>query len=102
VTKLSNDPKFAAKAHDVVSLYVGPPERALVLPVDEKPQLQALDRTQPGPPMKRGRRGTTSHGCKRHGTTASFAALDMPDGKVIGTVHGAPSGSKVHPLPQQD
>jgi len=82
--KLSNDPKFAAKVQDVVGLYVDPPEHALVLSVDEKSQIQALDRTQPGLPMKKGRCGTMAHDYKRHGTTTLFAALDVLDGKVIG------------------
>ena len=75
--KLSNDPKFAAKVQDVVGLYVDPPEHALVLSVDEKSQIQALDRTQPGLPLKRGRCGTMTHDYKRHGTTTLFAALDV-------------------------
>ena len=82
--KLSNDPKFIAKVHDVVGLYVDPPEHALVLSIDEKSQIQALDRTQPGLPMKKGRCGTMTHDYKRHGTTTLFAALDVLDGKVIG------------------
>jgi transposase len=82
--KLSNDPKFAAKVQDVVGLYVDPPEHALVLSVDEKSQIQALDRTQPGLPMKKGRCGTMTHDYKRHGTTTLFAALDVLEGKVIG------------------
>src|SRR3984893_6640610 len=82
--KLSNDPKFAAKVQDVVGLYVDPPEHALVLSVDEKSQIQALDRTQPGLPMKKGRCGTMTHDYKRHGTTTLFAALDVLDGRVIG------------------
>jgi transposase len=82
--KLSNDPKFAAKLHDVVGLYIDPPEHALVLSVDEKSQIQALDRTQPGLPIKRGRCGTMTHDYKRHGTTTLFAALNLLDGKVIG------------------
>ncbi|HEX4077405.1 MAG TPA: IS630 family transposase [Rhizomicrobium sp.] len=82
--KLSNDPKFAAKVQDVVGLYVDPPEHALVLSVDEKSQIQALDRTQPGLPMKRGRCGTMTHDYKRHGTTTLFAALNVLEGKVIG------------------
>ena len=100
--KLSNDPKFAAKVQDVVGLYVDPPEHALVLSVDEKSQIQALDRTQPGLPMKRGRCGTMTHDYKRHGTTTLFAALDVLDGQGHRPVHGAPSASGVHPLPQQD
>ena len=82
--KLSNDPKFAAKVRDVVGLYVDPPEHALVLSVDEKSQIQALDRTQPGLPMKKGRCGTMTHDYKRHGTTTLFAALDVLEGRVIG------------------
>src|SRR5437763_16559768 len=82
--KLSNDPKFAAKVQDVVGLYVDPPEHALVLSVDEKSQIQALDRTQPGLPMKKGRCGTMTHDYKRHGTTTLFAALDVLEGRVIG------------------
>jgi transposase len=82
--KLSIDPKFAAKVQDIVGLYVDPPEHALVLAVDEKSQIQALDRTQPGLPMKRGRCGTMTHDYKRHGTTTLFAALNVLDGKVIG------------------
>jgi transposase len=82
--KLSTDPKFAAKVQDVVGLYVDPPEHALVLSVDEKSQIQALDRTQPGLPMKRGRCGTMTHDYKRHGTTTLFAALNVLEGKVIG------------------
>jgi len=84
VFKLSNDPRFAAKVQDVVGLYVDPPDHALVLSVDEKSQIQALDRTQPGLPMKRGRCGTMTHDYKRHGTTTLFAALNILDGTVIG------------------
>ena len=82
--KLSNDPRFAAKLRDVVGLYVDPPDHAIVLSVDEKSQIQALDRTQPGLPMKKGRTGTMTHDYKRHGTTTLFAALNVLDGKVIG------------------
>ena len=82
--KLSNDPRFAEKVEDVVGLYVNPPEHAIVLSVDEKSQIQALDRTQPGLPMKKGRAGTMTHDYKRHGTTTLFAALDVLDGTVIG------------------
>ena len=82
--KLSTDPDFAAKLRDVVGLYINPPERALVLSVDEKSQMQALDRTQPGLPMKRGKAGTMTHDYKRHGTTTLFAALDIVSGKVMG------------------
>lgn len=83
--KLSNDPKFEEKLIDVVGLYLDPPEKALVLCVDEKSQIQALDRTQPGLPMKKGRCGTMTHDYKRHGTTTLFAALNVLDGTVIGS-----------------
>src|SRR6185312_1685093 len=82
--KLSNDPNFVEKLRDIVGLYVDPPEHALVLSVDEKSQIQALDRTQPGLPMKKGRAGTMTHDYKRNGTTALFAALDVLEGRVIG------------------
>jgi transposase len=82
--KLSNDPAFAAKLRDVVGLYVDPPAHAVVLSVDEKSQIQALDRTQPGLPMKKGRAGTMTHDYKRNGTTTLFAALNVLDGTVIG------------------
>src|SRR5438128_12006361 len=82
--KLSNDPKFAAKVQDAVPPYVHPPEHALVLSVDEKSQIQALDRTQPGLPMKKGRCATLTHDYKRHGTTTLFAALNVLEGKIIG------------------
>jgi transposase len=82
--KLSTDPEFAAKLRDIVGLYVDPPAHAIVLSVDEKSQIQALDRTQPSLPLKRGRAGTMTHDYKRNGTTTLFAALDVLDGKVIG------------------
>src|SRR6202521_6160940 len=82
--KLSNDPQFAAKLHEIVGLYVNPPSHAIVLSVDEKSQIQALDRTQPGLPMKKGRAGTITHDYKRHGTRTLFAALDLKSGIVIG------------------
>ena len=82
--KLSNDKAFAEKLHDVVGLYVSPPAHAIVLSVDEKSQIQALDRTQPGLPLKKGRAGTMTHDYKRHGTTTLFAALNVLDGSVIG------------------
>jgi transposase len=82
--KLSNDPRFADKLIDVVGLYVNPPEHAVVLSIDEKSQIQALDRTQPGLPMKKGRCGTMTHDYKRNGTTTLFAALNGLDGTVIG------------------
>jgi transposase len=82
--KLSRDPLFVEKLQDVVGLYLNPPEHALVLSVDEKSQIQALDRTQPGLPMKNGRAGTMTHDYKRNGTTTLFAALNTLDGSVIG------------------
>ena len=82
--KLSRDPNFVAKVEDIVGLYLNPPDKALVLAVDEKSQIQALDRTQPGLPMKKGRCGTMTHDYKRNGTTTLFAALNMLDGTVIG------------------
>ncbi len=81
---MSNDPHFTEKLEDVVGLYLSPPEHALVLCVDEKSQIQALDRTQPGLPLKRGRAGTMTHDYKRHGTTTLFAARSIADGKIIG------------------
>src|ERR1700704_2595998 len=82
--KLSRDAKFLEKLTDVVGLYVNPPQQALVLCVDEKSQIQALDRTQPGLPMKKGRCGTMTHDYKRNGTTTLFAALDVLAGRVVG------------------
>ena len=82
--KLSNDPQFAAKVRDIVGLYVNPPEHAVVLSVDEKSQIQALDRTQPGLPLKKGRCGTMTHDYKRNGTTTLFAAFNVLEGSVIG------------------
>jgi transposase len=86
--KLSRDPKFLAKLTDVVGLYLNPPEKALVLCVDEKSPIQALDRTQPGLPIKKGRCGTMTHDYKRNGTTTLFAALEIAQGKVIGQCYG--------------
>jgi transposase len=81
--KLSKDPRFVEKLRDVVGLYVAPPERAIVFSFDEKSQIQALDRTQPGLPLKRGRAGTMTFDYKRHGTTTLFAALDIATGEVL-------------------
>lgn len=81
--KLSRDPKFVEKLRNIVGLYLSPPAHALVLCCDEKSQVQALDRTQPGLPMKRGRAGTMTHDYKRHGTTTLFAAMDISDGTII-------------------
>jgi transposase len=83
--KLSNDPQFAEKLEDIVGLYLNPPEHALVLSLDEKSQIQALDRTQPGLPLKKGRAQTMTHDYKRNGTTTLFAALNTLDGSVLGT-----------------
>jgi transposase len=83
--KLSRDRRFIEKLVDVVGLYLRPPEHALVLSVDEKCQIQALDRTQPGLPLKRGRCGTRTHDYKRSGTTTLFAAIEMASGRLIGT-----------------
>jgi hypothetical protein len=82
--KLSRDPRFLEKLTDVVGLYLNPPEKAIVLCVDEKSQIQALDRTQPGLPMKKGRCGTMTHDYKRNGTTTLFAALELAQGQVVG------------------
>lgn len=85
--KLSNDKRFVEKLRDVVGLYLNPPDKAVVLCVDEKSQVQALDRTQPGLPMKKGRCGTMTHDYKRNGTTCLFAALNVLEGKVIGSCY---------------
>lgn len=82
--KISNDPNFEQKLDDVVGLYLNPPENAVVFSVDEKSSIQALDRTQPGLPMKKGRAGTMTHDYKRHGTSTLFAALNVFTGEVIG------------------
>ena len=82
--KLSNDTRFEEKLVDVVGLYLNPPENAIVLCMDEKSQIQALDRTQPSLPMKKGKAGTMTHDYKRNGTTTLFAALDVLSGAVIG------------------
>jgi len=81
--KVSRDPKFAEKLEDIVGLYISPPEHALVLCCDEKSQVQALDRTQPGLPLKKGKAATMTHDYKRHGTTTLFAAMSTLDGSVI-------------------
>src|SRR5881296_512579 len=83
--KISNDPAFAEKLEDIVGLYLNPPEHALVLCADEKTSVQALDRTQPGLPLVKGRLGTMTHDYKRNGTTTLFAALEMTEGSIIGT-----------------
>ena len=83
--KLSNDKNFEEKLNDIVGLYLSPPEHAVVFSCDEKSQIQALDRTQPGLPLKKGRCGTMTHDYKRNGTTSLFAALEVATGTVIGT-----------------
>ena len=85
--KLSNDPRFEEKLRDVVGLYLDPPHNAAVFSFDEKSQIQALDRTQPGLPMKKGRGATMTHDYKRHGTTTLFAALNVATGEVIGKTY---------------
>jgi len=85
--KLSNDPRFVEKLTDVIGLYLSPPEHAIVLSCDEKSQIQALDRTQPGLPLKRGRAGTMTHDYKRGGTTSLFAAMNVVDGSIISQCH---------------
>lgn len=82
--KLSRDPRFVEKLTDVIGVYMTPPQNAVVLCVDEKSQIQALDRTRPGLPLKPGRCGTLTHDYKRHGTTTLFAALQVAEGRVIG------------------
>src|SRR5215212_9529069 len=98
--KLSRDPQLAERLKDVVGLYVDPPAHAVVLSVDEKSQIQALDRTQPGLALKPGRPATMTYDYKRHGTTTLFAALNVLEGTVLGR-HAAPSPSGVHPLPER-
>lgn len=85
--KVSNDPRFEEKLQDVVGLYLNPPENAAVFSFDEKSSIQALDRTQPGLPLKKGRCGTMTHDYKRHGTTCLFAALEVATGEVIGRTY---------------
>ena len=85
--KVSTDPRFEEKLQDVVALYLNPPDNAVVFSFDEKSSVQALDRTQPGLPMKKGRCGTMTHDYKRHGTTSLFAAMDVASGEVIGQTY---------------
>jgi hypothetical protein len=82
--KRSNDPEFAEKVEDIVGLYMDPPKHTAVVSIDEKSQIQALDRTQPGLPLKPGKCGTITHDYKRNGTTTLFAALNILDGTVTG------------------
>jgi hypothetical protein len=100
--KLSRDPRFEDKLLDVVGLYMNPPEHALVLSCDEKSQIQALNRTQPGLPMKRGRAGTVTHDYKRHGTTTLFAALNTLDGSVISMCQPRHRHERVAEVPAAD
>ncbi len=100
--KLSNDPKFAEKVVDIVGLYLNPPDKAVVLCVDEKSQIQALDRTQPGLPMKKGRAQTMTHDYKRNGTTTLFAALDVEDRQGHRRVPATSPRQGVHSLPEKD
>src|SRR4029453_6581625 len=93
---------FAAELREIVGLYVDPPAHAVVLSVDEKSQIQALDRTQPGLPIKPGRLGTMTHDYKRHGTTTLFAALNILEGTLIGRCMAPPPASGIHPLPECD
>ncbi len=93
--KLSNDPDFVAKLVDIVGLYVDPPERAIVLCVDEKTQVQALDRTQPSLPLKRGRAQTMTHDYRRHRTTDLFAALNVATGAVTHALRERHTGADV-------
>jgi transposase len=96
--KLSPDPKFFHKLHDIVGLYLNPPVQALVLSVDEKSQIQALDRTQPVLPLRRGIPERQSHDYTRHGTTTLFAALNVLNGQVLGGLHAAPPPLRVSAL----
>jgi transposase len=100
--KLSTDPLFVDKVRDIVGLYLSPPEKALVLCVDEKSQIQALDRTAPLLPMRPGQIERRTHDYERHGTTSLFAALDVATGKVIGSLHRRSSGCRVPQIPGHD
>jgi hypothetical protein len=97
--EVSNDPHLADKLEAIVGLYLNPPEHALVLCCDEKSQIQALDRTQPGLPLKPGRAGTMTHDYKRNGTATLFAALNTINGKSDQPVPGTPPASGMGPLP---
>lgn len=99
--KLSNDKAFAEKLHDVVGLYVSTPAHAIVLSVDDKNQIQALDRTQPGLPLKRNRGATMTHDYKRNGTTHSVRCSQYPGWLRDRPQHAAAPASGVHPLPER-
>lgn len=94
--KLSTDPLFIEKVRDIVGLYLNPPERALVLCVDEKSQIQVLDRTQPLLPLRPGQAERRTHDYKRHGTTSLFAALDVKAGTIIGAIHVVMDNASSH------
>jgi hypothetical protein len=94
--KLSSDPQFVEKVYDICGLYLNPPERAVVLCVDEKSQIQALDRTQPILPMLRGTPERATHDYKRHGTSSLYAALDLTSGQVIGSLHNRHRAIEFH------
>ena len=98
--KMSTDPLFVEKVRDVVGLYLNPPERAVVLCVDEKTQIQALNRTQPVFPMLPGTPARASHDYVRHGTSSLYAALDLATGKVIGALHSRHRAQRVSGVPQ--
>ena len=100
--KLSKDPLFVDKVRDVVGLYLDPPERALVLCVDEKTQIQALNRTQPVFPMLPGTPARASHDYVRHGTSSLYAALDLASGQVIGSLHARHRCPGVPGVPEED
>ena len=100
--KLSTDPQFPDKVLDVVGLYLNPPDNAMVLSVDEKTQIQALDRTQPRLPIRPGQIERRTHDYKRHGTTSLYAAFDVTTGKVMGSAHPATSCQGVHRFPAPD
>ncbi len=93
--KVSNDPHFEDKLKDVIGLYMNPPEKAVVFCVDEKSSIQALDRTQPGLPMKKGQCGTLTHDYKRHGISTLFAALNTATGEVIGECKKTPPSRRI-------
>ena len=100
--KLSKDKRFVEKLTDVVGVYLNPPDKAVVLCVDEKSQVQALDRTQPGLPMKKGRCQTMTHDYKRNGTTCLFAALNVLEGKVIGSCYPRHRNIEFQEVPATD
>ena len=100
--EISNDPRFAEKVVDVVGLYLHPPANAVVLSVDEKTQIQALDRTQPMLPLRPGQVARRTHDYERHGTASLYAAFDIASGKVLGRVTPSPPGQGVPRVPSAD